>query len=76
MRRLEAEPLLDALHAVSGTLNAAMYGPSESVNRLESGEVVIAGDATEPRRSIYVTILRLNPETLLEAFDQPPPVLT
>ena len=58
MRRLEAEPLRDALLAASGTLSSPMFGTAQSVAR-------------QNRRSIYVKILRLNPETMLEVFDQP-----
>jgi len=71
MRRLEAEPMRDALLAASGKLSRSLYGYSQPVKRLANGEVVLANESSPRRRSIYVTILRLNPETLLEAFDQP-----
>jgi hypothetical protein len=71
IRRLEAEPLRDAVLAVSGTLNDQMYGPSQPVARQGNGEVIVSGETQKHRRSIYIAILRLNPETMLEIFDQP-----
>ena len=71
IRRLEAEPLRDAVLAVSGTLSSQLFGPSQAVARQADGEVVVAGSPEQQRRSIYVGILRLNPESMLELFDQP-----
>jgi hypothetical protein len=69
IRRLEAEPLLDALLAASASLSYPMYGASQSVARQKSGEVIVAGN--QNRRSIYIMVLRLTPETMLQVFDQP-----
>ena len=71
MRRLEAEPLRDAVLAASSTLSNPIYGFPQAVSRLKSGEVVIPENNDRNRRSVYVMILRLNPETMLRAFDQP-----
>jgi hypothetical protein len=71
MHRLEAEPLRDAILASSGSLDDAMFGTPLAVNRLSSGEVVVSSKSAKNRRSIYIMILRLNPETMLQAFDQP-----
>ena len=71
MQRLQAEPLRDAVLAASGLLNRAMFGPPLAVHRLSSGEVVVPVKSAPDRRSIYIQILRLNPETMLRAFDQP-----
>ncbi|MFT4556351.1 MAG: hypothetical protein ACI92S_001694 [Planctomycetaceae bacterium] len=71
MRRLEAEPLRDALLAASGTLSSPMFGTAQSVARQKDGEVIVPAGQDQNRRSIYVKILRLNPETMLEVFDQP-----
>jgi len=71
MRRLEAEPLRDAILATSGSLSDAMFGSPQAVNRLKDGEVIVPSKSEQQRRSIYVMILRLNPETMLQAFDQP-----
>jgi hypothetical protein len=71
MRRLEAEPLRDALLATSGSLNAPMFGSAQSVARQKDGEVIVPAGQDQNRRSIYVKLLRLNPETMLEVFDQP-----
>lgn len=71
MRRLEAEALRDTLLAAAATLGRRMYGPSEAVARQADGEVIVPAGAQANRRSIYVRIQRLNPETMLQAFDQP-----
>lgn len=71
MRRLEAEPLRDTMLATSGTLNTPMFGAGQAVAREKDGEVIVSAGQNQGRRSIYVKILRLNPETMLEVFDQP-----
>ncbi len=71
MRRLEAEAVRDAFLAVSGTLNPKMFGASQAVARQKNGEVIVPAGADQNRRSIYVKIKRLSPETLLQVFDQP-----
>jgi hypothetical protein len=71
MRRLEAEAVRDAFLAVSGTLNPQLFGVSQAVARQKNGEVIVPAGADQNRRSIYVKIKRLNPETLLQVFDQP-----
>lgn len=71
MRRLEAEPLRDALLATSGTLSSPMFGAGQAVARQKDGEVIVPAGQDQNRRSIYVKLLRLNPETMLEVFDQP-----
>ncbi|MEZ6054769.1 MAG: DUF1553 domain-containing protein [Planctomycetaceae bacterium] len=71
MRRLDAEPLRDALLATSGTLSDRMYGSPHPVARQPDGEVIVPEGQDRNRRSIYIQILRLNPETMLQVFDQP-----
>lgn len=71
MRRLEAEAVRDAFLAVSGTLNPQLFGVSQAVARQKNGEVIVPGGADQNRRSIYIKIKRLTPETLLQVFDQP-----
>jgi hypothetical protein len=71
MRRLEAEPLRDAILATAGTLNTPMFGAGQAVAREKDGEVIVSAGQNQGRRSIYVKIIRLNPETMLEVFDQP-----
>jgi hypothetical protein len=71
MRRLEAEALRDSLLAVSGTLNETHFGGSMAVARQKDGEVIVHNAADQNRRSVYMQTLRLNPETMLQAFDQP-----
>jgi len=81
IRRLEAEAIRDALLAVSGRLEQAMYGPSVPVHLTsfmegrgrpgQSGP--LDGDG---RRSLYLNVRRnfLNP--MLLAFDAPVPFST
>jgi hypothetical protein len=57
-RRLEAEVIRDALLAVSGTLDPALYGPGTL-------------DEASPRRSVYLKVKRSQPVPLLEMFDAP-----
>ncbi|WP_158633475.1 PSD1 and planctomycete cytochrome C domain-containing protein [Tautonia sociabilis] len=55
VRRLEAEPIRDAMLAVSGELDLDMEGPSVQPE--------------EPRRAIYTRFLRNTKDPLLAAFD-------
>ena len=71
LRRLEAEPLRDSVLAVGDTLNSRMHGASQPVSRQGDGEVIVAGGPDQNRRSVYVQVLRLQPETMLQVFDQP-----
>ncbi|WP_050985999.1 PSD1 and planctomycete cytochrome C domain-containing protein [Schlesneria paludicola] len=71
MRRLDAEPLRDAMLCVSGLLDRQVYGRAIPVARRPDGDVTIADGNNEYRRSIYVQVLRGNPLTLLHAHDQP-----
>jgi hypothetical protein len=56
-RRLEIEPIRDAMLCASGELNLAMGGPGVA--------------ATEPRRAIYTKVMRNSREALFDAFDAP-----
>ena len=71
LRRLGAEPFRDAVLAVSGRLDPRPFGAALRVARRPDGEVNMADGQPDNRRSIYIQILRLNPQTLLQAFDQP-----
>jgi hypothetical protein len=71
MRRLEAEPLRDAVLAVAGNLNPQAYGPPVGMVRQGNGEVVVPDNAEGHRRSIYLQVRRSQPLTLLQIFDQP-----
>jgi hypothetical protein len=71
MRRLDAEALRDTVLAASGMLNTKMFGVSQAVARQKDGEVIVPAGAEQNRRSVYVKIKRLNPETMLQVFDQP-----
>jgi hypothetical protein len=66
IRRLEFEPLRDALLAIGGTLDATMYGRPVDLNR----------EPYSTRRSIYGFIDRQNPADVLVNFDVANPDMT
>jgi hypothetical protein len=81
VRRLEAEAIRDALLAVSGQLEQAMYGPSVAVHLTTymegRGRPERSGSLDgDGRRSLYLEVRRnfLNPMFL--AFDMPVPFST
>jgi hypothetical protein len=57
VRRLEAESIRDALLAVVGRLDNKQFGPGVG--------------AGEPRRSVYLSVRRNDPNPFLSAFDWP-----
>ncbi len=71
LRRVDAEPLRDALLSIAGLLDDRCYGIPVAVARRPDGEVNIADGQNDRRRSVYVQILRGNPLTMLHAHDQP-----
>jgi len=86
LRRLDAETLRDSMLAVSGKLNTTPFGAPVAIARDTAGRVVVGsqktdgnGDPTgvdplgdgEFRRSIYVTMRRSRPLTVLDTFDLP-----
>jgi hypothetical protein len=80
-RRLPAESIRDAMLAVSGSLDARMYGPSVPVFYAhETGQT--KGDRPkgpldgDGRRSIYTEIRRNATNPFLEVFDFPAPSTT
>jgi len=70
-RRLEAEAVRDAVLAVSGTLDPAMYGEPVGNEVRPTGEIVATGEEGRGRRSLYLLVRRSMPVSLLNAFDQP-----
>ena len=85
-QRLEAEILRDAMLAVSGSLNEAMFGPPVPVRPDVHGQIVVGVDKTEGdnkmpvdvplngeefRRAIYIQARRSRPLAMLHAFDAP-----
>jgi hypothetical protein len=76
VRRLEAESIRDAILAVSGRLDGAMYGPGiqpyreepKDYRKLHQGPLDGAG-----RRSIYIKVTRHEGSRFLETFDFPNP---
>ncbi|MEO6809294.1 MAG: PSD1 and planctomycete cytochrome C domain-containing protein, partial [Isosphaeraceae bacterium] len=56
-RRLDVEPIRDAMLSVSGELDPAIGGPS--------------ADALSPRRTLYTKTIRNKHDPLIESFDAP-----
>ncbi len=71
VRRVDAEPLRDAMLSAAGMLDQQLYGTAIPVTRRPDGEVTVADGQNDRRRSIYVQVLRGNPLTILQAHDQP-----
>jgi hypothetical protein len=76
LRRLEAEAIRDSLLAVSGRLDATLYGPpidpprsnEDPLKRLFNGPLDGLG-----RRSIYTKMTIMEPPKFLATFNQPSP---
>jgi len=62
-RRVEAEPIRDAMLAVSGLLDETMYGPGTL-------------DDSHTRRSIYFFVKRSQLTSMLTIFDRPEPLVS
>jgi hypothetical protein len=86
IRRLDAETIRDAMLAVSGKLNAEMFGEPVTVGKTGDGRMipgveirnvnrdVIKVDTSSPavfRRSVYLQQRRSGPATALATFDLP-----
>lgn len=71
LRRLDAEPVRDALLSVAGLLDESVFGSPVPVARRGDGEVTPADGANGRRRSVYIQVLRSHPLSLLHAYDQP-----
>src|SRR5260370_20107110 len=79
VRRLEGESIRDAILAVSGRLDGAMYGESINPYREEPKDYrklhqgPLDGDG---RRSIYLKVTRHEGSHFLDTFDFPNPTVT
>ncbi len=71
LRRVDAEPLRDAMLTAAGLLDRQFFGSAIPVGRRPDGEVTVADSQNDRRRSIYLQLMRSNPLTLLHAHDQP-----
>jgi hypothetical protein len=81
LRRLEAEAIRDAILAVSGRLNARMYGPAVipclTAFMVGRGRPGVSGPLDgDGRRTIYVSVRRNFLTPMLLAFDYPIPFST
>ena len=70
-RRLEAEAIRDSMLAVTGTLDAALYGEPVGEEARSTGEIVPIGEEKGGRRSLYLQVRRSRPVTFLNTFDAP-----
>lgn len=79
-RRIEAESIRDSLLFVSGRLNTTMYGlgvPLHLNEAVKDFDRPVSGPLDgQGRRSIYLEARCNYPHGLLQAFDQPRPLLT
>jgi hypothetical protein len=76
IRRLEAEPIRDALLAVSGRLDFSLGGKTVPLKNREFVFNHTSKDATKyemTRRSLYIPIIRNHLYEMLEQFDHPDP---
>jgi len=76
LRRLEAESIRDAILAVSGRLDPALYGPTTNPPRAnEDGQKRLFSGPLDGngRRSIYTRITIMEPPRFLSLFNQPKP---
>jgi hypothetical protein len=76
LRRLEAESIRDAILAVSGRLEPALYGPTTNPPRAnEDGQKRLFSGPLDGngRRSIYTRITIMEPPRFLALFNQPKP---
>ncbi len=70
-RRLEGEVIRDSVLAVSGGLDATMYGEPVPTKVKPTGEIVPLEEGPRGRRSIYQVVRRSAPQTFLQVFDAP-----
>jgi hypothetical protein len=76
LRRLEAEGVRDAILAVSGRLDATLYGPTVDPHRPKEDpdKRLFCGPVDgNGRRSIYTKVTIMEPPKFLAAFNQPNP---
>ncbi|MFN0169834.1 MAG: PSD1 and planctomycete cytochrome C domain-containing protein [Bryobacteraceae bacterium] len=71
LRRLDADALRDSILQVAGRLETTAYGPPVALKVMPDGETVTEPGKIGDRRSIYLTIRRTRPISLLETFDAP-----
>ena len=67
--RLDAEAIRDRMLAITGRLDATLYGPPLPVKEDDTGQTVV--DGQQSRRSLYIQQRRSQPVAMLQAFDAP-----
>jgi hypothetical protein len=76
VRRLEAESIRDTMLAISGRLDARLFGPTSNPFRLNEDpqKRLFSGPLDgEGRRSIYTKVTIMEPPRFLATFNQPAP---
>ena len=71
LRRMDADALRDSILKLAGRLDETSFGPPVPVKVMPDNEVVTESGKAGGRRSIYLTIRRTRPVSLLETFDAP-----
>jgi hypothetical protein len=71
LRRIDAESLRDSLLSTAGLLDRSLFGSPVAVARGADGDVTVAAGQNDRRRSIYLQVLRSQPLTMLQLYDQP-----
>lgn len=71
VRRMEAEPLWDALLSLASKLDRAQFGPPDPVTARKDGLVTAEAVGGRWRRSIYVIKRRTQRLTIFDNFDRP-----
>ena len=71
LRRLEGEPLRDALFFVAGRLDLTPFGPPDDVDARDDGLVTSLPTDAGWRRSVFVLQRRTRLPTILDSFDAP-----
>lgn len=71
LRRLDADALRDTILKVAGRLDQTPFGPPVPLKVMPDNETITESGQKGGRRSIYLTIRRTRPISLLETFDAP-----
>ena len=71
LRRLDSDALRDSILKAAGRLDETSFGPPVAVKVMPDNETITEAGAKGHRRTIYLTVRRTRPISLLETFDAP-----
>ncbi len=71
LRRMDGDALRDSILKVAGRLDETPFGPPVPLKVMPDNETVTESGRAGGRRSIYLTVRRTRPVSLLETFDAP-----